>query len=106
MMLRFVSVVLIAVLWNGTAAYSASFGIGLDSCAHWQTKGNDLQGKVWILGYRSGLSSMDTPGEMVGNNTDADAVFAEIALICAQKPSMKLGHAVFTHYLRLKMSGQ
>jgi hypothetical protein len=107
MMLRFVGVLLLGLLWGGPPAHSAYFGFGLSSCARWQTRGNDFQGKVWILlGYWSGLSSMDQTTDMVGNDTDADAIFAEVALICARRPSLKLKDAVLAHYLRLKSSDQ
>jgi hypothetical protein len=97
---------LVAVLWCGTPAHSAYFGAGINSCAHWQNKGNDAQGKIWILGYWSGLSSMDQAGDFVGNDADAEAIWAEVALICAKNPSMKLREAVLSHYLHLKSSEQ
>jgi hypothetical protein len=103
---RLVGCLLVAVLWSGAPAHSAYFGVGINSCANWQTKGNDFQGKAWILGYWSGLSSMDEAGDIVGNETDAAAIFAEVALICTKNPSMKLREAVLSHYLRLKSSKQ
>jgi hypothetical protein len=105
-MLRFVGCLLVAVLWSGVPAQSAYFGIGINSCAHWQSKGNSFQGNVWILGYWSGLSSMDQAGDFVGNDADAEAIWAEVALICEKNPSMKLRDAVLSHYLRLKSSEQ
>ncbi|SHG09924.1 hypothetical protein [Bradyrhizobium erythrophlei] len=105
-MLRLVGCLLATILWSGAPAYSAYFGIGLSSCAHWQAKGNDSQGKIWILGYWSGLSSMDQAGDDVGNEADAEAIWAEVALICAKDPSMKLRDAALSHYLRLKSSKQ
>jgi hypothetical protein len=105
-MLRFVGCLLVVVLWSCTPAHSSYLGVGISSCANWQTKGNDFQGKVWILGYWSGLSSMDPAGDYVGNETDAAAIFAEVALICAKSPSMKLREAVLSHYLRLKSLDQ
>jgi hypothetical protein len=73
-----------------TPAHSAYFGIGISSCATWQSKGNENQGKVWILGFFSGMSAMDSTGDGVGNETDGPAILAEVALICARNPSMKL----------------
>jgi hypothetical protein len=105
-MLRFVGCLLAAILWSGAPAHSAYFGVGTSSCASWQTKSNDSQGKVWILGYWSGLSSMDQAGDVVGNDTDPNAIWAEVALICAKNPSMKLREAILSHYLRLKSSNQ
>ena len=84
-----------------TPAHSAYFGIGTSSCANWQTHGNESQGRIWIMGFFSGMSAMDPAGDDVGNETDAPAILAEVALICGKNPSMKLRDAVSKYYRSL-----
>ena len=40
------------------------------------------------------MSAMDSTGDGVGNETDGPAILAEVALICARNPSMKLREVV------------
>jgi hypothetical protein len=98
-MVRLLMMVLAASTVLATApARSAYFGIGINSCANWLTPGKERDGRVWILGFFSGLSEMDPAGSEVGNETDAPAILAEVALICGKNPSMHLKDAVAQHY--------
>ena len=85
-----------------TPVHSAYFGIGINSCANWQTQGKESQGRIWIMGFFSGISAMDPAGDEVGNETDAPAIFAEVALICGKNPSMKLRDAVAKYYRSMR----
>jgi hypothetical protein len=50
------------------------------------------------MGFFSGMAAMDPAGDEVGNETDAPAILAEVALICGKNPSMKLRDAVAKSY--------
>ena len=94
---------LLAVLAASTVlatapAHPAFFGIGVNSCANWLEPGQEREGRIWIMGFFSGMSAMDPVGSAVGNDTDVPALVAEVALICRKNPSMKLMDAVAQHY--------
>jgi hypothetical protein len=101
-MMRLLAVLAASSVLALTPAHSAYFGIGISSCANWQTPGNETQGKAWILGFFSGMSAMDSTGRGVGDEIDGRAILAEVALICAKNPSMKLRDAVYKYYLSLR----
>jgi hypothetical protein len=84
-------------------AQTLSFGIGSASCATWKLNATrDFEGKTWILGFWSGLNAAADKANFVGIDTDPPAILAEIALICAKSPSMKLQDAARTHYFRVR----
>jgi len=84
---------------------SQSFGMGTSSCATWKLHpSNDNAGSNWILGFWSGLNDASTT-HFVGRDTDAPAILAEVALICAAKPSMILQYAVISYYHRVRDEG-
>ena len=103
-MLRF-GAVLASVSMLSCVAHSQvlSFGVGSSSCASWKlNNNNDHAGKMWILGFWSGLNSAADTTNFVGIDTDGPAILAEVGLICASSPSMKLQDAIIAHYTKVR----
>jgi hypothetical protein len=87
---------------TGAHSETLSFGIGGASCAHWKEDNRtDYEGKTWVLGCWSGLNAASNTNT-VGIDTDTAAINAEVALICARSPSMKLQDATIAHYMRVR----
>jgi hypothetical protein len=104
-MVRLLAVLAASFVLALTPAHSQdilSFGMGNSSCANWKLNpDNDRVGSNWILGFWSGLNAASTPS-LVGLATDAPAIIAEVALICAAKPLMLLQASVLSHYERVR----
>ena len=103
-MLRFGAVLATASMLSLTAhSETLSFGIGSASCATWKLNATrDYEGKTWILGFWSGLNAAADKANFVGIDTDAPAILAEIALICAKSPSRKLQDAANAYYFQVR----
>jgi hypothetical protein len=79
------------------------FGMGLASCAHWQSSPATLgEGEAWVTGYWSGLNFFNENNHRVGSETDLAGIIAEIKKVCAGRPSMTLSHATNRAYEMLE----
>jgi|GEM_PF-3181066 hypothetical protein len=76
-------------------------GIGTKSCAFWlSSQETEEEGRIWMLGYWSGLNSGRWWDSGVGNNTDAYAIFAEVKKVCNESPSLGFNFAISKVYGR------
>lgn len=83
------------------------FGVGTGSCASWlSTENNKFQGDVWILGAWSGMNVYNTKNHVVGSNTDAQGLIAEVRAVCVKSPSLVLHNAVIEAYVSLWGAGR
>lgn len=81
---------------------TVTLGIGALSCANWQmSRNSEMAGQHWIMGFWTGLN-VHGQNHMVGEKTDAPAIWAEVWKICSESPSMTLLDATGTHYERVK----
>jgi hypothetical protein len=77
-------------------------GIGGMSCARWQSsRALRSEGTIWIYGFWTGLNYVAAASGQPESKADTAAVLAEVAKICAQRPSQILASAVWTAYLAL-----
>ncbi|MBR0863665.1 hypothetical protein ACVIWV_005797 [Bradyrhizobium diazoefficiens] len=84
------------------AQESYLYGLGLKSCGYWQSSPALFgEGKVWIFGFWSGMNVFNDGDHMVGSQTDAAGIVAEIKKVCEEAPSQSLGQATRTVYTKL-----
>ena len=78
------------------------FGIGLSSCAHWQsTPSRQREGAIWIYGYWSAANHIADTQRQTGRHTDADGIVGEVKKVCDTRPSMGLVEAAGIAYFNL-----
>lgn len=94
---------MLLLLWTVTSPVQAQsdvrpfflVGIGRSSCATWLSSRDTLdQGKVWILGFWSGMNMWYPDRGDIGGSTDAEGIFGEVRKRCTDQPSMPLFQAV------------
>lgn len=79
------------------------FGIGTVSCSAWLSNHSDEEeGKVWILGFWSGMNTMSLDNRQVGVLTDGPGVVGEVKKACAARPSSTLHDAAVAAYIAVQ----
>jgi hypothetical protein len=75
------------------------FGIGLKSCAYWQSSPATVdEGRSWIVGHWSGLNTFNNQNHTVGSKTDGEGIIGEVKRVCDSRPSISLSNAVLSVY--------
>jgi hypothetical protein len=85
----------LAVCESATAQPSVwILGIGNESCANWLSNAyKEDEGRVWIMGFWSGLNLFNNADHTVGRANDVKGVLGEVKRICIARPSLELGRA-------------
>jgi hypothetical protein len=100
-----ISIFLVCLAPSGASAQYATtqmFGIGIKSCAYWQSSPSTIsEGRVWIYGYWSGLNTFNNQNHIVGENTDSAGIVGEVTKICNDRPSMALSSAVLSAFVAM-----
>jgi hypothetical protein len=74
---------------------SARFGIGTKTCATWLlNKDSEAVGNSWVLGYWSGLNTMNLKNHGVGDGLRESQVLGEIKRQCLLSPAATVGNIV------------
>jgi hypothetical protein len=85
---------------NGALAEQVTiFGIGASSCAFWlSTPARTNEGIAWLMGYWTGVNSMNQTTHLIGANSDGEAIIAEVRKRCVAEPSARMTDAVAATY--------
>lgn len=75
--------------------FSARFGVGTETCATWLlTKDSEAAGNNWVLGYWSGLNTMNTKNHGVGDGLRQSQVLGEVKRQCLAAPTATVANTV------------
>jgi hypothetical protein len=78
-------------------------GIGSSSCGYWlSSPDREVEGKIWLWGYWSGLNSSSVENSLIGKDVDGEGIAGEVKKVCDAMPSMPLMQAVSTVYAQFK----
>lgn len=79
---------------------SARFGVGTKTCATWLlNKESEAVGNSWVLGYWSGLNTMNLKNHGVGDGLRESQLLGEIKRRCLLSPSDTVGSVVEGAYV-------
>jgi len=90
----FAAVLVLGLCGDAWSQSSEAWIFGTVRCATWLSSPTyEEQGKLWILGYWSGMNVFHED-RMVGHQVDPEDIFGEVRKICILRPSEALALAV------------
>ena len=80
-----------------------TLGIGSSSCGYWMSlPERQIEGKIWLWGYWSGLNSRNLDNSLIGKDVDGEGIAAEVKKVCEAIPAMPLIEAVALVHTQFK----
>lgn len=90
----FAAVLVLGLCGDARSQSSEAWIFGTIRCATWLSSPTyEEQGKLWILGYWSGMNVFHED-RMVGHQVDPEDIFGEVRKICILRPTEALALAV------------
>ena len=84
-----------------------TLGIGSNSCGYWTSlPEREVEGKIWLWGYWSGLNSHSVKNSLTGKDVDGEGIAGEVKKICEAMPAMPLIQAVATVHAQFKRNAE